>query len=75
MGLPGAPSKVFLRPDECSNCHAELDNGRHVCMSDFTVPSSEPIMMAVNRKDGSHHYVRLKPGDEIEFNVIDDEDE
>ena len=39
MVLAGDPPEVYYGFDECGTCHAELDNGRHICMSDFTVPS------------------------------------
>ena len=68
MVLPGDPPEVYYGIDECGNCHAELDNGRHICMSDFTVPSDGIIIMTVFR-NGNIVYgdIRLKKGDEIEF--------
>ena len=75
MVVPDDHPEFYYGYDECGNCHAKLDKGRHLCMSDFTVPSSEPIMMSIIRDEELINSIVLHPGDEIEFNVIDDEDE
>ena len=62
-----------MSSDECGNCHAELDNGRHICMSNFTVPSLVPITMSIIRDGDCIDSIELLPGDEIEFNVIDED--
>jgi len=74
MILAGDPPEVNYGIDECGSCHAELDNGRHICMSDFTVPSDGITIMTVFR-DGNIAYdnIRLKKGDEIEFMPAEDE--
>jgi len=61
-----------MSSDECGNCHAELDNGRHICMSNFTVPSSEPIIMSIVRAGGLVAGIVLNPGDEIKFDIIEE---
>jgi len=74
MVLPEDPPEVYYGFDECGNCHAELDNGRHICMSDFTVPSDGKIIMTVFR-DGHTAYdnIILLKGDEIEFSPVEEE--
>lgn len=75
MVLPGDPPEVYYGIDECGNCHAELDNGRHICMSNFTVPSDGIIIMTVFR-DGNIAYdnIRLQKGDEVEFVPVEEEE-
>lgn len=74
MVIAGDPPEVYYGYDECGNCHAELDNGRHICMSDFTVPSDEIIIMTVFR-NGNIVYgdIRLQKGDEIEFMPVEED--
>jgi len=75
--MAGDPPEVGYGIDECGNCHAELDNGRHICMSNFTVPSAEPIRMSICR-NGVWFAIELRPGDVIEYGWLemsDDEDE
>ena len=73
MVLPGDPPECGYGIDECGNCHAELDNGRHICMADFTVPSSESVILTVFRAGQVYKSIILNPGDTVEFNVIDDD--
>ena len=71
MVLPGDPPEVYYGIDECGNCHAELDNGRHICMSNFTVPSTGTIIMTVSRNGKTIESIELEHGDDIEFEVIE----
>lgn len=73
MAIAGDPPEVYYGFDECGNCHAELDNGRHICMADFTVPSDGKVIMTVYRY-GNIVYgdIRLQKGDEIEFMPAED---
>ena len=74
MVLPGDPPEVNYGIDECGSCHAELDNGRHICMSNFTVPSDGKIKMTVYRGGKIvYDYIILKKGDEIEFDPMEEE--
>jgi len=54
----------------CSNCFAETDNGRHVCMSDFIVPSTGQIYMITYRGGKVHDMVILEHGDKIVFEPV-----
>ena len=74
MVLPEDPPEYYYGFNECGNCHAELDNGRHICMADFTVPSDEIIIMTVFRY-GNIVYgdIRLQKGDEVEFMPVEEE--
>jgi len=74
MVLAEDPPEVNYGINECGNCHAELDNGRHICMSDFTVPSDGKIIMTVSR-DGHTAYdnIILLKGDEIDFSPVEEE--
>ena len=74
MVLPGDPPEIFYGWDECGNCHAELDNGRHVCMSNFTIPSIEPIIISVFRNNKLCHEITVQPGDEVEFSTLENVD-
>ncbi|MCK5012774.1 MAG: hypothetical protein KAS66_03060 [Candidatus Omnitrophica bacterium] len=73
MVLAGDPPEVNYGFDECGNCHAELDNGQHICMADFTVPSDGYVRMTVTRRGATVHNIILKKGDEIEFMPVEDE--
>ena len=74
MVIAEDPPEYYYGFDECGSCHAELDNGRHICMSDFTVPSDGIIIMTVYRA-GNIVYsdIRLQKGDEIEFMPVEEE--
>ena len=73
MVLDGDPPEVNYGIDECGTCHAELDNGRHICMSDFTVPSDGRVRMTVTRHGDTVYDIILKKGDEIEFMPMDED--
>lgn len=74
MVLAEDPPEYYYGIDECGNCHAKLDNGRHICMSDFTVPSDGKIIMTVYRDENiAYDNIILQKGDEIEFMPIEEE--
>lgn len=73
MVLAGDPPEVYYGIDECGNCHAELDNGRHICMSDFTVPSEGTVLLSVFRDERVIEVIKLQKGDQIEFCPVEDE--
>lgn len=73
MVLDGDPPEYNYGIDECGSCHAELDNGRHICMVDFTVPSDGYVRMTVTRRGDTVYDIILKKGDEIEFMPMEDE--
>lgn len=75
MVLAGDPPEYYYGINECGNCHAGLDNGRHICMADFTVPSDGIIIMTVYR-DGNIVYdnIKLQKGDQVEFMPTEEEE-
>lgn len=73
MVLAGDPPEFNYGFDECGNCHAELDNGRHICMSDFTVPSDGRVRMTVTRRGDTVYDIILKKGDEIDFMPVEED--
>ena len=73
MVLPEDPEEVYYGIDVCGTCHANLDNGKHICMADFVSP--ENVLMSVFRGNRCIGEIELHEGDVVEYETHDIDEE